>query len=301
MNNLVHAARFTLWYCVVVILWGAFVRATGSGAGCGAHWPLCNGEVIPREAQLQTMIEYSHRLSSGLSLLFVLGLASWVFRRFPAGSFARKAAAWSALAIVMEALIGAGLVLLRLVEHDKSIDRVISISLHLVNTLLLLAALTLLLRAVQGLSPPVRWRWTNRREGFWPNLLLAGFVLLGAMGAMTALGDTLFPSSSLQEGLAADFDSRRHFLERIRIFHPLLAVAWAFGMWNWTARTWLRYPELKKAGLLTVSLAALNIGIGMVNILMLAPIPLQIIHLLCANLLWISFVGFVSSAASCQG
>lgn len=298
MQNYLRFAKFTLIYCVGVILWGAYVRASGSGAGCGQHWPLCNGVVIPREQRIQTMIEYSHRLSSGMSLLLVLGLALWTLWLFPRGSFQRKAAGWSALAIILEALIGAVLVLARLVEHDKSIDRVFSISLHLVNTLLLLGALTVTVLSAAAKTP--RWRWQEKSNFRWANGLLAGFALLGAMGAMAALGDTLFPATSLSAGFAADFDGRRHFLERIRIIHPLIAVFWTFLAWSWVAKLWQQYPELKKLGIAVASFAFLNIGIGMTNILFLAPIPLQIIHLFCANLLWISFVGFVYSAASRQ-
>lgn len=297
MTNFLRFAWFTLSYCVAVILWGAYVRATGSGAGCGAHWPRCNGEIFHRPENIKTLIEFSHRLTSGLSLLFVLALAIWAFRIFSKGSFQRKAAGWSALAIVMEALIGAGLVLLRLVEHDKSIDRVISISLHLGNTLLLLAALTTLTLSARPSPYQPRWKWDSLPERRKVNLLLAGFVLLGGMGAMAALGDTLFPSESLAAGIAADFDGRRHFLERIRIFHPLVAVAWVFGTWAWVSRTWARHPELYKLGLSVMGFSALNLTIGVVNILLLAPIPVQILHLLCANLLWISFVGFVYSAS----
>jgi cytochrome c oxidase assembly protein subunit 15 len=298
MKNYLRFAWFTLFYCVAVILWGAYVRASGSGAGCGAHWPLCNGQLNPRPERIQTWIEFSHRLSSGGSLILVLVLALWTLRLFRRKSFQRKAAAWSSVAIVMEALIGAVLVLARLVEHDKSIDRVFSISLHLVNTLLLLASLTVLILSASAKNP--RWRWKEKAESRWANGLLAGFALLGAMGAMAALGDTLFPSTSLTAGFAADFDSRRHFLERIRIIHPLVAVTWAFLLWNWLAKKWQIHPELKNLGVTVMSLAAANITIGIVNILFLAPIPIQILHLFCANLLWISFVGFTYAAAGRQ-
>ncbi len=42
-----YAWGVLLWN-VLVALWGAYVRATGSGAGCGSHWPTCNGEILPR-------------------------------------------------------------------------------------------------------------------------------------------------------------------------------------------------------------------------------------------------------------
>src|SRR5690348_3617167 len=70
-------ASFTLAAVLGVILWGAYVRATGAGAGCGQHWPVCNGTVIPRAPSTQTLIEYTHRVTSGLSLLLVIGLYVW--------------------------------------------------------------------------------------------------------------------------------------------------------------------------------------------------------------------------------
>src|SRR5690242_12260676 len=114
MPVLARYAWSVLAYNVAVILWGAYVRATGSGAGCGEHWPLCNGQVLPRAPALATMIEYSHRLTSGVALLSVIVLLVWTYRVTPPGP-ARKAAALSAFFILTEAAVGAGLVLFQLV------------------------------------------------------------------------------------------------------------------------------------------------------------------------------------------
>lgn len=289
-------AWFTLAFCVGVILWGAYVRATGSGAGCGSHWPLCNGAVVPRDPTIQTVIEYTHRLTSGLSLLFVIALYVWTRRLFPAGSFQRKAALLSLIAILIEALIGAMLVLLSLVEHDQSLDRAISIALHLVNTLFLLGALTVTALAADERAP--RWRLPPGKARFWARGLLGGFVLLGALGALTALGDTLFPASSFREGLQADFDEKRHFLERIRLFHPVAALAWFGGLWSWAFTLSDRIPVLGARAKLLLAIVAANLGLGLANVLLLAPVPLQILHLLVADLLWILFVSLLFSAAS---
>jgi cytochrome c oxidase assembly protein subunit 15 len=290
-------AWFSLVFCVLVILWGAMVRATGSGAGCGAHWPLCNGTVIPTSPQLKTWIEYSHRLTSGLSLLFVIGVYVWSKWIFPAGNFTRKAALYSMVAIFIEALIGAGLVLLRLVEHDQSLDRAISIALHLVNTLFLLGALTITAISVNESSP--RWRWPVAGLERWKvRGILLGFLLLGALGALTALGDTLFPVTNLAEEFRQKFESRRHFLEQIRVFHPLIAVIWVGSAWLWLASLTDRLPFLKKRANLFLWLAAGNLAFGLANILFLAPIWMQIVHLLWAEILWILLVSLVFSAAS---
>src|SRR5688572_19392438 len=108
-------AIITLGYNLLVIVWGAYVRASGSGAGCGKHWPLCNGVVVPESASTATMIEYAHRITSGLALVLVVVLAIWAFRVAPRGDRLRKAAVVSLVFIVTEALVGAGLVLLELV------------------------------------------------------------------------------------------------------------------------------------------------------------------------------------------
>src|SRR5215211_8697058 len=128
---------------LAVILWGAFVRASRSGDGCGAHWPLCNGSVVPDASQAKTLVEFAHRATSGVAFLLVLGLCVWAFRAFGRGHAARRAAALSGFFIVTESLIGAGLVLLRLVGGNASVARAVYLSVHLVNTFLLVAALAL--------------------------------------------------------------------------------------------------------------------------------------------------------------
>ncbi len=139
-------ARFTwavLAYNLLVILWGAYVRASGSGAGCGNHWPLCNGQVIPQPGRTATVIEFAHRLSSGLVLLLVIVLFVWARRTVPAGHPVRRSVGFVLLFTLGEALLGAGLVLFGLVEDNASVARAVTISLHLANTFLLLASLTL--------------------------------------------------------------------------------------------------------------------------------------------------------------
>src|SRR5574340_466651 len=186
-----------LAYNVTVVLWGAYVRATGSGAGCGGHWPLCNGEIVPRAPGVQTLIEYSHRVSSGVALLLVAGLMIWALRLFPKGHKARRAAIFSAVFLGVEAALGAGLVLFHFTGQNISLTRAFYLAAHLANTQLLLAALT-----------ATAWfatrRWT--RGGAPASLLIALpiVILLSATGAIAALGDTLFPSTSLQQGLRLD-------------------------------------------------------------------------------------------------
>jgi heme A synthase len=289
-------ALFTLAATVAVIVWGAYVRASGSGAGCGAHWPLCNGVLIPETEAQKTWVEFSHRLSSGVLISCVGGLLVWAWRLFPRSSFAFRAAAVSFLAVWVEAFVGAFLVLLGLVEKDKSVLRVWSVSLHLANTLFLLAALTCAALAPRMATP--RWRWPARQSPWWPRCLVLGFVLLGAFGAVAALGDTLFPPSSVIGGIAADWNGQGHVAERIRVLHPLLAVSWAGAFAYWMAGLWERLPMLRRIGQKCIAVAALNLCLGLLNIALLAPLWLQMLHLAIANLLWIVFVAALFSAAS---
>lgn len=287
---------FTLIACVGVILWGAYVRASGSGAGCGSHWPLCNGQVLPETEQHKTFVEFSHRVSSGLLLLLVLGLFALTLRVFPRGSFQRRVAWLALVAIILEALVGAFLVLLRLVEQDQSVLRVISISLHLVNTLFLLGTLACL--AFSGGAPRPRWRWPEPATAWWPRSLLIGFALLGAFGAIAALGDTLFPPTSVYAGILADLAGGGHIAERIRVLHPLGAVCWVLALAWWLAGLWQRFPHLLGIGRWVLGLAIANLALGLMNVLMLAPVSMQILHLLVADSLWIVFIGLLFSAAS---
>src|SRR5580698_1169271 len=136
-----QAAWAVLAYNMLVVLWGALVRATGSGAGCGDRWPLCNGVVVPRAPRIETIIEFTHRATSGLALLGVAGLCVWAFRLFPRGHRARLFAALSVVFLFVEDLLGAGLVLFQYVEHNASAGRTAYLAAHLVNTQILLAML----------------------------------------------------------------------------------------------------------------------------------------------------------------
>jgi heme a synthase len=273
---------------VATILWGAFVRATGAGAGCGSHWPLCNGQVLPRGPAVETLIEFSHRASSGVALLLVIGLVIFSRRIGAPGSMVRRAA-WASLGfVVAEALIGAGLVLFGWVAQDQSQGRAIAVSLHLVNTLLLLGALTVTAHAA-AIPADSRLRW-SRSAGFLWGAGLAGMAILGATGAITALGDTLFPAGSLVQGLAADASATASGLIRLRVVHPVLAVLVGGGVLALAGR-------LAAGGRETARLAAwLRIAIlvqwaaGAVNIVLLAPVWMQLLHLLLADLAWILLV-----------
>jgi heme A synthase len=277
------------------------VRASGSGAGCGSHWPLCNGEVVPRAPAVETLIELGHRISSGLALLGIAGLAVGAWRRYPPRHPVRLGAALSGLFIVSEALIGAGLVLLEHVAGDTSVGRAYWVGGHLINTFLLVAALALTAWWSSG-GLPLRLRG----QGALGLVLLAALtavLVLGVSGAVTALGDTLFPVSTLAEGKALTFSSTAHVFVRLRIWHPALAVAVGvlLGLAAWTAVRLRPLVIVRRLAVVLASLYAVQLGLGVANVWLLAPIGIQIVHLLLSDLVWIALILLAASALSEPG
>lgn len=290
-RSLARYAWGVLAWNVAVVLWGAFVRATGSGAGCGNHWPLCNGQLTPRSPSAATVIEFTHRVTSGLDVLLVAVLVVWVFRACERHHPARLAAVLSAMFLVAEALLGASLVLLEHTARNASAARGYSLSAHLVNTLALLASLTL-----------TAW-WAGGRPGLrleapalWMTAAsLLAFAAIGVSGAIAALGDTLFPAHSLAAGLAQDFDAAGSIFLRLRVFHPLLALAgggWLVAFASWSAR---HRPEVRGRAWGMAGLVFLQLLAGMANIALLAPVWMQLVHLLLADAAWIALVLLAAS------
>lgn len=287
-----QAARFTrfawgvLGWNILVVLWGAYVRASGSGAGCGSHWPLCNGEVVPVAPAIQTIIEFTHRMMSGVALVAVVALAFWGRARFPRGHRARAMAFASLAFLVVEALLGAGLVLFNYVDKNESIGRAIYLSLHLVNTLLLLGALVLTAWYSRDAAHP------RARRSSWVVAALPIAALVSVTGVIAALGDTLFPAASLAQGLRQDFSSAANFLLRLRILHPALAILAAcyFVAVSIVALRSRQSPTARRIAIGVMTLALVQLGAGAVNILLLAPVWMQITHLLLADLVWLTLV-----------
>jgi heme A synthase len=289
-------AWFVLAFNLAVILWGAYVRASGSGAGCGSHWPMCNGEVIPRAKSVATLIEFTHRLTSGLSLILVVGLAVAARRLWPQGAPVRRAAGFSLLFIVTEALIGAGLVLFELVAHDASMKRALSMCLHLTNTFILLACLVLTALWSSGFPTPRRGAHGPVAMILAPALTAA--LLLGTSGAVAALGDTLFPSASLAEGFAADLSPAAHAFVRLRVWHPVIAIG--TGVYLVMAAGAVRVLRpIRSVRLWSRVLVGLFVGqfaLGVLNMVLLAPTAMQLAHLFTADLVWMALVALTSAA-----
>jgi heme A synthase len=279
-----------LIYAILVIVWGAVVRATSSGAGCGAHWPLCNGEVIPLAPTLKTIVEFAHRATSGLILIMTVLLLWMAVKTFPAGHTARRAATWSLVFVIIEALIGAGIVLLRLVEDNASLARAVYIAGHLANTLILVGCYTWTIVAAE----PAVISWTPAKAARWERWMraaLLGVIVVAAAGAVVALGDTLFPNKTLAEGFAADRDPSAHFLIRLRMWHPAFAVLVSALLITIVVRSdAMDEPALRSPARVLIWLVIAQVALGAVNLLTLAPLPLQMAHLLVSNLLWVAAV-----------
>ena len=288
-----------LTYNVAVILWGALVRATGSGAGCGGHWPLCNGEVLPNVLQIATVIELTHRVMSGVALVTVVAMFVGARRAFAPGHPVRRWAGWGLVFILTEALLGAALVLLGHVARNESVGRVYSLATHLINTFLLLASLALTAWFSAQETRPARSR-NKRTFSLAAAAPLVALVLVAVAGVITALGDTLFPSHTLIEGMRDDFSSTASFLIRLRIIHPFLAVGAGFVV---ALAAVPEYRARHTAGLHALSawlllLFAAQLVVGAVSIVLQAPVPMQLLHLLFADAIWITLVLFTAERAA---
>lgn len=283
-----------------VILWGAYVRASGSGAGCGSHWPTCNGEIIPRSPGEKTVIEFTHRLTSGVAFLMVAVQLVWAFRAFGRRHPVRRAAVGCFLLMITEALVGAGLVIFEMVAGNTSTARGFWMAAHLMNTFALLAAMGLVAWRSRSLTdveldPHVRPFPTSFRPALAVGL--ASILVVAMAGAIVALGDTLFPAQSLAHGIAQDLSPTAHVFIRLRVLHPILAVAASIYLLVVLATIASRDPAgpLRGQAMLAAGLVLGQVGLGFLNFALLAPTVLQILHLLLADLLWLSLV--VLSAA----
>src|SRR5579863_10535028 len=280
-----------LVYFIAVILWGALVRATGSGAGCGDHWPLCNGTVLQHSPRLDTIIEFTHRITSGISFFSAVGLLIWTFAATVRGHLARAAAVASVVFTLIEAILGALLVKLGLTAQSQSPLRAPYLALHLTNTLILLAALTLAAHFLSRSHGYTR-RTVRIVAPAGAMAAIVAVLIVGVTGSLAALGDTLFPVSSIGAALAQDFSATSGWLLRWRWTHPTIAFfAIIFLIWI-LVRASRRSVHWDNRGLsaLVLLLLAAQYLLGMLDVVLLAPLWLQIIHLLGADVLWAALV-----------
>lgn len=284
-------AGIVVGFMVLVILEGAIVRATGSGAGCGNHWPLCNGDFFPHHPRLATIIEYTHRSLTGFCTALIAGLIAWTFFARAPGDRARRAVVWSGVLLITEAALGAILVKGGYVENNASNMRVLMQSIHFTNTMLLLAAITL------------TWWWLREDQlqssftagaqvAAW--LALGTTLIVGATGSVAALADTLFPSLSLSAAFLRDFAASSPLVVRMRWIHPASAI---IGV---ACAIWLALKLRGSLARWVLGLISLQLVLGAVDVLLLAPTWIQVLHLFGADLYWITLVAACATVLAPQ-
>ena len=281
---------FLVGYNVMVILWGAVVRSTGSGAGCGSNWPLCNGEIIPRAESVHTVIELIHRVTSTADGFLVILLVLFAFRTYGKKSNVFRWAVAALVFIIIEGLLGRMLVVREWVADNVSVIRAVAVAVHLTNTYILLLTLTTT-AWLASKGKEVKFRKLRIVNNLLiPAIFLA--ILFSAMGAITALGDTLFPSESLITGFQKNFDPTANFLIRLRVIHPILAILTS-GYILFVIRfiqTKQLGGEVDRRGRWLQGVIFVQVFAGGITVLTLAPIVMQILHLFFADVFWISLV-----------
>lgn len=291
-RNLAWFAWVVVVYNLAVILWGAYVRTSFSGDGCGAHWPTCGGQVIPSAMATPKLIEFTHRMMTTLDVLLTAVLCAWAFVAFPKKHAVRKYAVWSVVFLLVEALLGAALVLFRYVAHDASAGRAWSMALHLTNTMLLMGAYTVTAWLAQREQAEIR---LGHMTGKLKVAVITTFFV-SISGAIAALGDTLFPATSLVNGVAQDFSNGSSLLLKLRLVHPAVAILSAIYL-LWAAFGAMQDREegnpLRTAGMRVAGMVLVQVMAGFANIYLLAPAWMQLVHLLTADVLWITVVMLV--------
>ena len=285
MNRFSKFSWFLLVWTILVIAWGTVVRATNSGAGCGNFWPLCGESLIPTFEVFHTGVEFLHRAMSGLLILLVIALVVWGSKHYKHDPLQKKVV-WGVLGFtIIESILGAGLVLLGLVEDNDSHLRIAAVSIHLLNTFFLLGIITV--NAWWSNHPPVEANSSKASRSITIAYLVA-IAIIGATGAITALADTLFPSTSMQHTLEEQLQPGGHILIYLRIYHPIIAILLG-GLLFISLRYFLpggtATVRRVKIGLMAAIL--LQVVLGFANILLLTPLYIQVLHLVTADLIWI--------------
>ncbi|MCS6908968.1 MAG: COX15/CtaA family protein [Anaerolineales bacterium] len=281
VNRFGKYAWGVLAFNLLVIVWGAVVSATGSGAGCGEHWPTCNGEVIPMAPAVETLIEFSHRATSGIALLLVFGMAIWAFRAYPAGHLVRKAAVASVVVIIVESLLGASLVLFGWTALDTSAMRVVIQPIHMLNTLILIGTILFTAWWASG-GPPVQLRGQGRRL-WWFVLGGLGIWLTSATGAVISLGDLLAIR------LGENYNELVTLLVQLRLGHPAVSIlAGLFLLWLALRPDTTPTPLAQRFARAVSGLVVAQWAVGLTNVVLRVPLWTQLLHLFLADLLWLA-------------
>ena len=279
--KLIFYTKLGIILSILSILAGAFVRATGSGDGCGSTWPTCKGKIIPQLSDPSEVIEFSHRSISGILLIVTL-IIFIKSRNMSKGTIVRTTVNFLTFFVVFEAAIGAVIVLYEWVGLNSSLPRIIAVPIHLVNTFGLLACYAVLYKVLLNNFKNIKQLW-DRRFVFVAFL----FLLSGATGSITALADVLFPSASFYEGLMEDFDRTSELLTRLRILHPIVATGLSVALIIESRKIQKDYKiDVKFLQLLVI----VAVTLGVLNVLSNIVVLLSIFHLAIADLLLITYI-----------
>ncbi|MEP6788248.1 MAG: COX15/CtaA family protein [Acidobacteriota bacterium] len=310
LDRFAKFAWFVLAFNIVVILWGVFLRASKSGDGCGQHWLTCQGEVIPSAPELKTIIEFSHRITSSLAGILLIVLLVWAIRRWYAEKNEQnrrtlKTAIGSFVFVVIEGILGAGLVLTGNTAVNLTPERPFWMAAHLINTFILLAFMTLTARYAGG-GRAIKFKVEPKYLAAIA-LGASAIFLVGISGSIAALSSMIFPAGTIAEGIAKDFSPTSHLLLRLRLLHPITAIltsVFLIFLTGWLAKERGNDKKVSRWSNVLSVLVLTQIGFGSLTLLMLAPIILQLGHLLFADAIWISYVlfaaGFLSSETSVE-
>ena len=279
--NLLNSVRAGLFLAISSILAGAIVRATGSGDGCGSTWPTCKGKVIPELSDIPELIEFSHRAVSGILLVVTLTIFLKT-RDLEKNNLKKVISNYLTFFVVLEAVIGAVIVLFEWVGLNSSLPRIVAVPIHLVNTFGLLACFIALYKVVKDDLQSIKGIVDNQFL-----VVLCLFLLSGATGSITALADVLFPSESFIQGFMEDFDETSELLTRLRILHPIVASLLSISLFFESNRLKKIYKLNTKSLKLMVLVA---VTLGVVNVLSNIWLPLSVLHLAIADFLWITYI-----------
>lgn len=293
-------AWVVLLFNLLVILVGTVVRATGSGAGCGQHWPTCKGDIVPIAPTLHTMIEFTHRVVSGFDGVLVLALVFFAYKLFPKGHGVRRVTPIVLALTLIEAWIGRYIVKAGLVADNATTTRALWMSAHLCNTFFLLTALSLTGWYAAGRGRVRIFSQGSVSGALW--LAFLAMIVLGISGAITALGDTLYPARSHEEVMRLAEAANAPFLLKLRIWHPY--IAGSVGLYllliaGLVAHLRPSSDSRRWAGALGWLFLA-EILVGLTNVWLRAPVAMQVIHLMFADLIWVTLT-FLAYSASVDG
>jgi heme a synthase len=290
LMNRFRKLTFALYiYTIAIILWGAWVRISKSGDGCGDSWPLCDGQILPSTQNLATMIEFSHRLTTGLFGLLVIAVLIYVFKKYKDDRLLKRIALLSFIFTITEALLGAALVKFGLVTDNDSFARLFVMGLHQVNSLLLSGFIGLLF-VIPRNQPPIAWSKIS-------STISLLFLILAATGAIASLSTTLYPSDSLIEGLRADLTGDSHWIVKWRSIHPLLALILGGGLFYTLLLQGTKSgftAELKDL----LRLFAFGLVFGFLTLVFLSPMWMKLTHLTLAHLLWLLLLRYLVNVVS---